>query len=59
MRTNSNIKSKQRYFEKRIILLFVGVSPIYGRAYNHTAHLDIRRGMMQTWSDYLETLATA
>lgn len=27
-----------------------------GRAYNRTAHLEIRRGMMQTWADYLGEL---
>jgi len=27
-----------------------------GRAYNRTKHLPQRRGMMQTWADYLETL---
>ena len=27
-----------------------------GRAYNRTAHLDERRRMMQTWSDYLDGL---
>lgn len=29
-----------------------------GRAYNRTAHLDGRRAMMETWSRYLELLAT-
>ena len=27
-----------------------------GRAYNRTAHLEDRRGMMQVWADYLDTL---
>jgi integrase len=27
-----------------------------GRAYNRTAHLDVRRKMMQTWADYLDGL---
>ena len=27
-----------------------------GRAYNRTAHLPERRGMMQAWADYLEGL---
>ncbi len=27
-----------------------------GRAYNRTAHLETRRGMMQMWADYLEGL---
>jgi integrase len=27
-----------------------------GRAYNRTAHLDERRGMMQKWADYLDAL---
>ena len=27
-----------------------------GRAYNRTTHLDARKNMMQTWSDYLEGL---
>ena len=27
-----------------------------GRAYNRTAHLDVRRVMMQTWADYLDEL---
>jgi integrase len=27
-----------------------------GRAYNRTAHLEARRGMMQLWADYLEGL---
>ena len=27
-----------------------------GRAYNRTAHLTERRGMMQTWADYLDGL---
>jgi len=30
-----------------------------GRAYNRTAHLDGRKGMMQAWSDYLDQLRTA
>ncbi len=28
-----------------------------GRAYNRTAHLDMRRDMMQKWADYLDELA--
>lgn len=27
-----------------------------GRAYNRTAHLDARKGMMQAWADYLDRL---
>ena len=27
-----------------------------GRAYNRTAHLDARKGMMQGWADYLDRL---
>jgi integrase len=27
-----------------------------GRAYNRTAHLDARRGMMQRWADYLDKI---
>lgn len=30
-----------------------------GRAYNRTAHLEDRRGMMQAWADYLDTLKAA
>ena len=29
-----------------------------GRAYNRTAHLEGRRTMMQSWSDYLDQLKT-
>jgi len=30
-----------------------------GRAYNRTKHLEQRRGMMQTWADYLDQLASS
>ena len=30
-----------------------------GRAYNRTKHLEQRRGMMQTWADYLDELAAS
>ena len=30
-----------------------------GRAYNRTKHLEQRRGMMQTWADYLDELASS
>jgi hypothetical protein len=29
-----------------------------GRAYNRTKHLPQRRKMMQTWADYLDSLAS-
>lgn len=32
------------------------VKDVHGRAYNRTAHLDKRRGMMQGWADYLDQL---
>lgn len=32
------------------------VKDVHGRAYNRTAHLEARRGMMQRWADYLDTL---
>ncbi len=32
------------------------VKDVNGRAYNRTAHLNQRRGMMQSWADYLDEL---
>ena len=29
---------------------------LYGRAYNLTAHLAVRRKMMREWADYLDRL---